>query len=322
LELFCCEEDEALCLLWDEPGQEILFPLILRPVPGAYMQGRAVYDLTGPYGYGGPYLVGDTVPDVALFWKELEAWASSRAIVSVFTRLSLFPSGLVENIPSAHIVGENVIRDLSLNEEALWMDYDHKVRKNVNRARREGVSIECDPVGQHFGRFYEIYRSTMDRRAAGEFYCFGQEWFEKLIAGLPGKHLFFHAISNGRIVSTELVLLSRSHMYSFLGGTEADHYDKRPNDLLKHEIILWGKGTGRTHFVLAGGFMSGSAGGVDGILRYKKSFAPHGAAPFRVMRWVTDEAAYSSLVDIRRIGAVAGRENWQPREGFFPAYRA
>ena len=79
-------------------------------------------------------------------------------------------------------------------------------------------------------------------------------------------------LSEGRVVSTELVFVAAEHVYSFLGGTLTEALELRANDLLKHEIIRWARDAGRKTFVLGGGY-----GAADGIFRYKLSFAPKGA---------------------------------------------
>ena len=106
---------------------------------------------------------------------------------------------------------------------------------------------------------------------------------------------------------------SANHLYSFLGGTLAEAFAERPNDLLKHEIILWGRQAGKRAFVLGGGFAPD-----DGIYRYKKSFAPNGSAPFCVGRRIHNAAAYTRLIESRR----RWQSGWAPRNGYFPEYRA
>jgi hypothetical protein len=106
-------------------------------------------------------------------------------------------------------------------------------------------------------------------------------------------------------------------MYSFLGGTSETAFDKRPNDLLKHEAITWGHDTNRTHFVLGGG-----AAGEDGIFKYKRAFAPKGVVPLRVGRWEMNQEACRQLVDRRRQFEALNGVVWDALPGYFPRYRA
>ena len=92
---------------------------------------------------------------------------------------------------------------------------------------------------------------------------------------MAGAVRFFPCSIDGVVVSTELVLLSRHSAYSFLGGTLANAFAHRPNDLLKFEIIRWAKKRAKRYFVLGGGYQ-----GEDGIFQYKQSFASKGQVPY------------------------------------------
>ncbi len=114
-------------------------------------------------------------------------------------------------------------------------------------------------------------------------------------------------------MSSELVLVSQSHIYSFLGGTRAEAFPSRANDLLKHEVILWGHRAGKQSFVLGGGY-----GGADGIFRYKLSFAPRGKSDFKVGKMVVDPNWYTELMSLRRAFEESAGNHWTPESGFFP----
>lgn len=317
VELFSQATGQALCAAWISTQGGVLFPLILRPIDQEPWgcESAGLVDLTGPYGYGGPFCWGNV--DQARFWLELQRWASASHTVSCFSRLSLFVDELLAPPVGEHLNAMNVVRSLDLSPDAIWMDYEHKVRKNVKRAQREGVYVETDPSGTRIDDFLSIYNATLDRRGASSSYYFDRDFLQKLVRSLDGQFVFFHALHEGIVISTELVLLSATHMYSFLGGTRADAFTLRANDLLKHEIILWGQRIGKQAFVLGGGY-----GQADGIFRYKLSFAPKGATSFRTSQIVFDRDAYHQLVAMRAAWEARKGNEWQPRSGFFPAYRA
>jgi hypothetical protein len=318
LNLFARPGDRALCAVAGGGAAGILYPFVLRPLarePWAG-PGETRWDATTPYGYGGPFAWGDLSAIAEPFWDRLERWFLANRVVSSFARLSLFPEQLAEFRGEVGVNMPNVVRRLDLPVEEVWRDYAHKVRKNVNAARRAGLSFELDAAGTHLDDFLAIYASTMDRRNAGDGFYFSRAFFETIVRELPGSFAFAHVRSGDRIVSTELVLRSARHLYSFLGGTLADAFEMRPNDLLKHAIVEWGIGEGLSAFVLGGGY-----GGPDGIFRYKLAFAPQGEIPFRTGRAIHDAAGYAELVEARRVHE--GRTGtWAPRETHFPAYRA
>jgi len=308
--LFAREEDTPTGIYAEGPDGFVLYPTIVRPLEGG------ASDLTSPYGYGGAFVSGsfDATDD---FWKAFEDWARSRSIVSEFLRFSLFSDQLLAYPGTSEIRLMNVVRDLTGDEAAMWTEFDHKVRKNVNKARREGVTIEIDPEGARLDDFLRIYTSTMDRRAASKGFYFGREFFEKIVRTLKGQFVFAHALHDNRVISTELALVSAHHIYSFLGGTDETAFSLRPNDLLKLELMRWGKEHGKRAFVLGGGYAPD-----DGIFKYKRGFAPDGLLPFSTGMRVLDADRYATLVASHESRMRAQDASWQPAPGFFPGYRA
>jgi hypothetical protein len=318
LRLFAQPRDRVMCATLDSAGG-VLFPFLLRPLvrePWAPAE-ETTWDLVGPYGYGGAFAWSCSEEDAVVFWKEFEAWAKTQRLVSSFVRLSLFPD---QQIPFCGQITEdrpNIVRSLDLTPEALWQDFEHKVRKNVNSAKRSGLRVEIDFDGRRLDEFLKIYYSTMERREASDSYYFPTEFFNAVVRQLAGQYAFFFVLDEGKVVSAELVLVSVAHIYSFLGGTLAEAFAKRPNDLLKHEIILWARQAGKRAFVLGGGYS-----GDDGIYRYKRSFAPGGSRPFCVGRQIHDAAAYDRLLQQRAIWEGSRGNAWKPKLGYFTEYRA
>lgn len=276
----------------------------------------AASDITAPYGYGGPNVWGATDRDAlaAQFWDAFDLWAMRERIVSEFVRFSLFADSMLPYRGEREERQANVVRSLTLPIEAIWMDFEHKVRKNVKKAQRSALHIVHDE-GERLEAFLDIYAHTMDRRTAHDRYYFPREYFLRLQQQLPGQFRYFHAVLDGRVVSTELVLISENSVYSFLGGTRDAAFEHRPNDLLKHAIITWAQEQGKENFVLGGGVEP-----EDGIFRYKLAFAPEGRCPFFVGTRILLPELYERL-RLTRLSHAAAEGAMPPRPGYFPAYR-
>jgi len=288
-------------------------PMIVRPLSSeVWAIGSEVSDATTPYGYGGAFAWGEVQADE--FWNSLDRWADRENIVTLFARLSVFPDTILPFRGETTLVMQNVVRSLDRDVEAMLADYKHKVRQNIKKAERSGVTIEVDLVGKRLAEFHDVYTSTMSRRGASPGYFFSLAFFRKLMEECPESLAFFHAILDDKVISTELVLVGVDHTYSFLGGSNEASFELRANDLLKHAIIVWSREQGRRSFVLGGGYQPD-----DGIYRYKTSFAPHdGDRPFFVASRVFDEVSNGLLVKQRQLA----EPSWHPNEQFFPAYRA
>jgi CelD/BcsL family acetyltransferase involved in cellulose biosynthesis len=297
-----------LAAIWDGEGGRVLYPFVLYETASE----RAT-DVRTPYGYGGPVFWGaDRAAAARAFWPRFDAWAAEAGVVAEVVRFSLFDEDLLAYPGAREERLRNAVRRLDLEPEELWMDVAHKVRKNVKKAGRAGVQVGYDPAGADLDEFLRVYAATMTRRKARPDYRFPRAYFERLLEELPGSVAFFHARHGGRLVATELVLISERNVYSFLGGTDESAYELRPNDLLKWEIVLWAREAGKERYVLGGGSERD-----DGVFRYKLSFAPRGEVPFFIGTRILRPDMYERLVDERRRDPA-----WKPRPGFFPLYRA
>jgi hypothetical protein len=316
--LFARPGDRAVAVLAEAAGATVLFPLVLRPLaaePWA-APGEDRWDATTPYGYGGPFAWGAARPDGAAFWRAYEAWCSDARVVSTFARLSLFPEQLAPLAGRVEVRLPNVIVPLGDGIEAAWRAYDRDVRRRLRVASREGVTAEVDLAGARVAEFHEIYAHTMARRRAEPWYLFPHPFFDRLVACLPGLFVFVHAISGGRVLSSELALVSARHVYAFLGGTRSDAFGVYPNELVRHATAAWAAARGKAGYVLGGGRSAD-----DGIHRHKRLLAPGGEVPFRTACLEHDAVACRALARRRAGAEAAAGTGWEPRPGFFPAYR-
>lgn len=266
------------------------------------------FDLVTPYGYGGFWgLVGDH----EALNKIYNEFCIAQHYICEFVRFELFSDYHDYYDGEVETRTHNVIRSLELPLDEMWMDFKHKVRKNVNKANSFGLEIVIENNEEYLQEFLDIYYSTMNRSNAENEYYFSKEFFQTINC-MRENIMYFHVIHEGKVISTELVIYGAENCYSYLGGTNRDYFDLRPNDFLKYEIIKWAKTKGLKNFILGGGY-----GADDGIFQYKTCLAPKGVVDFYIGRKIFDEEKYQYLVEIR------ANENPECREsGFFPKYRA
>ena len=321
LSLYLDENIQAYCAVLEDQDKVIFYPFLLRNLQSEpYYEASMgdVYDIITAYGYGGVYMYGNGNLDSFLkqFYIEFEEWAVEKGIVSEFIRFALnletreaYP-GIVE------LNNNNVIVDLTIDKDEMWHNFKHKVRKNVHKAEKEGLTVLCDKCGNDLEAFLGIYYGTMERREADKGYYFPQEYFEMINSQLGGQFVYFHVMFQEKVISTELVLVSEYNIYSFLGGTKEAYFDLRPNDFLKYAIINWGKENGKKRFVLGGGHIP-----FDGIYNYKLGFAPNGECPFYVGKRVLNQKIYDILVQNKMNLCIREGNVWNTDTTFFPLYR-
>lgn len=317
--LFSTPKEAAVALVSNTFGATVLLPLIRRSLPDqAQFESHNFeppwMDAVSPYGYGGPFTSG---AEVAWhdYYVDLLAWMRASRVLTCFVRMSL--DAQVLRNPSidgftAKAISDNVVVDTTRPMAEQWQHYAHKVRKNVNKARREGLRVGISRCLSDIPSFLAVYYETMERRQADARYYFDERFFESLEGG--GASLLQADVFDreGRVVSTEIVLESDASLYSFLGGTLADSFVHAPNDLLKHEVIAYASAHGKKRFVLGGGYEHN-----DGIFRYKRGFDVDGVVTFFGLQLIADETVYDSVSPKH---GVANRAT-EAESSYFPRYR-
>ncbi len=263
------------------------------------------FDLITPYGYGG--FLG-YISDWNELNKTYKEYCVSNHYVCEFVRFELFTDYYKHYMGDVETRTHNVVRSLEMPLDEIWMDFKQKVRKNVKKANANSLSIIIEPTDNHLEDFLNIYYSTMERTDAEKDYYFSEQFYRD-INEMKDNIMYFHVVYGGKIISTELVIYGAENCYSYLGGTDREFFEVRPNDYLKYEIIKWAKEKGLKNFVLGGGY-----GADDGIFQYKACLSPHGIYDFYIGRTIFDEGAYEKLVALR------GEDKLN--EEFFPLYRS
>jgi hypothetical protein len=319
-QLFARPCDRVVCVAGEDRGGSILFPLVLRPLAAEPWSrpGERRWDALTPYGYGGPFAWGSAARDDEAFWRCYLGWCRDERLVTTFLRLSLFPDQLARLPWATETRSTNIVVSVRDGPEALWRGYEKRVRKWVRIAEAAGVEVQLDRDASRLDAFLAVYDHTMRRRQADAWYFFPRTFFEAIRDRLPGQYAFFHALSRGEVVSSDLYLCSEQRIYSFLGGTQASAFPQGVNYLLKHRSAVWAAREGKRECVLGGGYEPR-----DGVFLYKRAFVRRGGeVPFKVASGVHDEHACRELAADRAAFAARNGHVWIPRPGFFPPYRS
>ncbi|GIF38456.1 GNAT family N-acetyltransferase [Actinoplanes xinjiangensis] len=294
---------------YDEMGQVLLLPLVLRPVPGTGLR-----DAVSPYGYPGP--VSDVPPADTGFWtraaRHMAALLRTHDVITVFARLHpLLPApvaALAAALPGAGTVvhhGETVSVDLTLTPDQLWHDTHRTHRNQINKAGRAGVRIVVDDWDL-LDEWVGTYHATMRRVGATDFYFFDAGHFHRLRARLRDQIHLAVAVRDGEVLGGNLFFAHRGIMQTHLQSTR-DGQIWWADKLLYHEVRLWGRDRGHLVHHIGGGV----GGADDSLFRYKAAFAA-GRQDFHTWRVVTDPAAVEKLCGVPTEAMMAGR---------FPPYR-
>jgi len=317
VKLFARDCDRAICAVQENADGLILLPMILRPISEEIWAGAddEHFDAVAPYGFGGPYVAG--FYDMEGFWHQFQKWGAEERVISAFFRLSPHAANISEFIDTVEVCGGNVIRSLMEGRDEIWKDYKHAVRTCVRCAEQSGVTVVFDKTGESFPDFIRLYYQTMRRCHASQQYYFSKEFFRKIMMRLSGQYFLAHAMYQGEVIASKMVLSSQDHIYPFLGGADDAFLKLNPNQLLDTHIFNWGIEQTKKSCILGGGH-----DGFDGVFQYKKKFAPSGVVPYRIGKHIFDSGVYQALCAKRKIYEAESGRIWVDNGTFFPAYRS
>lgn len=308
------EAGTATAYRYTEGRHSLLLPLVLRPVPGTADRVDAV----SPYGYPGPVADPDADTD---FWRRaagrLPDTLREAGAVSCFVRLHPLlapPPTALDATGTLVTHGRTVWLDLTRPEELGWAELRQNHRRQVARARRDGLRTRWDDWSR-LSDFVEIYHQTMARVGAQAAYLFAPGYFDALVGALDDTAHLAIVEDDTEVIGGGIFLGCQGILQYHLGATRDGALARQPAKLMMDDARRWARAQGFAVLHLGGGV----GGRVDdSLFHFKAGFGPR-RATFRTWRLVVDPQAYRQLLT-RADGQVGPRVE-DDATGFFPAYR-
>lgn len=288
--LYAGENEQALLFTYIEGGGVWLHPFVTRPLPPEFADaaGAGAADVESAYGYGGPLSSSDDAAFGERANREFCRWCRERGVIAEFLRLH--PLLRNERWLAAATVRPDrttVSLDLGTGDEP---QIPANGRDMVRRAERAGVRVTAGDWNS-LPEFLRLYRGTMDRIGADEFYYFDDAYFDSLRARLGAHAWLVTARCDGELAAGAI----------FLRGTDTLHYHLSASDPAKRipgatnavlhcaAILAQKEGLKRLH--LGGGT---SADPADSLLAFKRKMATD-SHQFSIASRVHDPDAYSRV---------------------------
>ena len=297
-------------------GDTFFYPFLLRPIGsvGSIQVSPELNDLETVYGYTGPIATTDSADFLAQAWDGFDVWCLKHGVVSEFIRFNPFLKTRRFAAPQAEIAldREMIAVRLDGNEGDLWNSYEAVQRNRVRKALKNDMRCREISLERGLPVFRSLYEATMRRAGASSFYFFPSAYYEAIASTLSRHVLLFSVLHQDKPVAAALFLAYGETIHYHLGGSAAEHLRLAPNNLLFHQVAVWGQQRGFKHLHLGGGRTSRPD---DQLLRFKKRFSRE-VVPLHLGRRIHDRVRYDAL-----------RELWlsQRQESrvssYFPCYR-
>jgi len=307
--------DTCLALLTDNEEILVSYAFVKR---NFVSESLNFYDLITPYEYGGVLCFTGDNSDVIQFEELFNKYCQKNKIITDFQRVNPFVNELYENYPCKINISkqnQNIYVNLDQSEEMIFSNFHKNNRRDIRYALKNGVIIEkLKPSEGSIKVFNGIYKTTMDKKGASDFYYFNTDYFKALQTFSPDKMDIFVARNNNGIpISAALILKKGEFSHYHLSGTDRNYTKLCGNNLLLNEVILSMKEEGRKFFHLGG-----AAESQKGLYRFKQKFSKQ-TIPYYVVKKIFDENAYKHINE-QIIGKRDLGEDFNQSD-FFPLYR-
>ncbi len=151
-------------------------------------------------------------------------------------------------LPDENIVSPaTIIIDLQPDQDTLFKNMSKAKHKNIHRAQESKIEVKIGASQEDLDRFYNLYLNTS---CYLKFEPSSKERFKNIWNCLSpeGHILFFTSYFEDQPLSSIMALCFGDSVICHRFGWSKDHSEKRPNDLLHWQAMLWAKENGYRYF--------------------------------------------------------------------------
>ena len=307
---------EPEAIFWEDQNIKIFWSHLIRDISKIeQFKDFKYYDLTTPYGYGGPLIITKTGNKEKInkslrdFFEDYTNYALRNNYVCEFIRFyPIFENWKFFNtIFNVEYLNDVVIVDLAKDLEEIWKDVKKGHRYNIKKSVKEGCEIEIinKPSIGDIEDFINLYYEIMDKNKASKKYYFSIEFLNDHFNLL--KSILIEVKYNNRIIGTSMFIFWDKIIHYYLSGAAYDSKSLYPSDLILLESIKWAKENNFKLLHLGGGRAKN-----DSLFEFKKGFS-NDIIPFYIGKKIFDIKAYQALLTMNPLSTTSNN--------YFPAYR-
>jgi len=314
-------DGKAQAFLYESTLGKILYPYLIRKID--YTKSNINYfDISTPYGYGGPVLLEYKENKIPLLVKkfraEFNAYAYEKGIISEFIRFHPIYKNynfFINSNIKCKFVRNTVEIELKNEQENILKSMKPTTRNEVRQAIRNELNVQfySKPTLENIQIFHKIYSETMSRLEVSNYYKFSLKYFINTFNLLKGNAEIAFVFFEDKIISSSIFLLSNKLVHYHLSGSLNEYKSYRPNNIMLYQAALRYKTRGKKCFHLGGGYSSN-----DSLFKFKKGFNKNGLLNFYVGNKINNKYIYDKLVKEWKI---KNRIEESFESDFFPLYR-
>lgn len=303
-------------VFWEDSHISVIYTHLVRKIHLSDEYGDSNYfDLTTPYGYGGPIIMyrsedkQEIITSIRKSYDEYRAHCMNNQYICEFTRYHpVFENHnrLLEAPSDQTCAGDVIVVDLRPNLDEIISKIKKGHKYNIRKSLQKGCSaaIISNPSKADIQDFMRCYNNMLSTRNAAQKYYFSFEFIEdhfKLFDSILIKILF-----DDTCIGAGIFIKGNKILHYHLSGSYRIK-GVYPTDMILLEAIKWAKNQHLQYLHLGGGLSKD-----DSLFNFKSGFSDI-SMKFYIgkiiyMKSVYDQIVHSSNTD--------GKNN-----SFFPAYR-
>ena len=285
-------------IFWEDESVKIFWTHLIRDISKMrQFKDFKYYDLTTPYGYGGPLVVARTADKEKInkslkeFFKEYKDYAFKNKYICEFIRFHpVFENWeFFDGIFNIEHLNDVVVVNLNEDLEKIWADIKKGHKYNIKKSIKEGCEVKIinEPRKENIDNFIKIYYQAMDKNQATKKYYFSPEFIDDHFKLL--NTILIEVKYKNKVIGTSLFLCGKKIIHYYLSGASNDFKGIYPSSLMLWEAIKWAKGNNFKILHLGGG-----RGKNDSLFEFKKGFSGP-TTPFKIGKLIFNEDIYNKL---------------------------
>jgi hypothetical protein len=250
-------DGSAKAFVAEDGSHRLVYPFMLRSIEKVACEslGETWFDMETVYGYGGPLSTTSNRDFLSAAWNCFGSWCEENRVIAEFIRFHPMIDNYRFADPSCVVSAdrETVIVDLNSTEDDIWKSYSVTHRRKIRKAQKNLLMCEEQTPAEGIAHFKKIYKETMNRVGARDYYYFSDNYFDALMESLDRRLRLFLVRSGKAVVAAALFFLSGDYIHYHLGGSVGDAMSLGPMPLLLHTVAVWGRQHGCRSLHLGGG---------------------------------------------------------------------
>jgi hypothetical protein len=264
--------NKPLFYIYNDGSNFFFYPFLIHNIGN----NNNFYDISTPYGYGGPIVNTDDLIFIKKSWNQLNFELKRLNVIAELIKFHpLIKNHLfLENIYEGKII--NVCKTISLSiyanddDDFLKNKYSYSNRKSIKKAKNHNCEIIISNESQYWHKFLELYESNLQKIGAKKKYFFKRSYYDEIKKSLNNDYQIISCKYKGEIISSILILHNNYYAHCHLIGSSDLSRKLSANNLLHHEVVNWCKNINIKVLHFGGGVGNDDQ---DPVFKFKKSFS-------------------------------------------------